>query len=100
MPDTQTTTPTVKFYGAMWCGDTRRARSWFDNNNVAYEWIDVEKNKEAEELVKSVNNGFRSIPTIIFADGSRLVEPSARKLEEHARRLGLIPPAPEAEQHV
>lgn len=87
--------PTVKFYGAMWCGDTRRARAWLDNNNVVYEWIDVDKNKEAEEYVKAVNNGFRSIPTIVFADGSRLVEPSARKLEEHARKLGLIPPAPE-----
>jgi glutaredoxin-like protein len=85
----------VKFYGAMWCGDTRRARAWFDNNNVAYEWIDVDKSKDAEEFVKSVNNGFRSIPTIIFADGSRLVEPSVRKLEEHARKLGLVPPAPE-----
>jgi mycoredoxin len=94
MSDVQTP---VKFYGAMWCGDTRRARSWFDANNVAYEWIDVDKNKEAEEYVKSVNNGFRSIPTIVFGDGSRLTEPSVRKLEEHARRLGLVPPAPEAE---
>jgi mycoredoxin len=85
----------VKFYGAMWCGDTRRARSWFDNNSVAYEWIDVEKNKEAEAFVKSVNNGFRSIPTIVFADGSKLTEPSVRKLEDHARKLGLIPPASE-----
>jgi mycoredoxin len=85
----------IKFYGAMWCGDTRRARRWFDDNNVAYEWVDVDKNKEAEEFVKSVNNGFRSIPTIIFADGSKLTEPSTRKLEEHARALGLIPPATE-----
>lgn len=90
----------VKFYGAMWCGDTRRARSWFDNNNVAYDWIDVDKNKDAEEFVKSVNNGFRSIPTIIFSDGSKLTEPSVRKLEEHARSLGLVPPAPEQPMNV
>ncbi len=87
--------PTVKFYGAMWCGDTSRARSWFDTNNVGYDWIDVDKHKEAEEYVKSVNNGFRSIPTIVFADGSKLTEPRVRKLEDHARKLGLVPPAPE-----
>jgi mycoredoxin len=87
----------IKFYGAMWCGDTRRARSWFDANNVPYDWVDVDKDKEAEEYVKLLNNGFRSIPTIIFGDGSQLTEPSVRKLEEHARRLGLVPPAPEAE---
>ena len=85
---------TVKFYGAMWCGDTRRARNWCDANNLAYDWIDVDKDKDAEELVKSINNGFRSIPTIIFPDGSKLVEPSTRKLEEHAVNLGLVEPKP------
>ncbi len=89
----------VKFYGAMWCGDTRRARSWMDKHKVAYEWIDVDKDKEAEEFVKSVNNGFRSIPTIVFGDGSRLVEPSTKKLEEHVRALGIpiTEPPPENE---
>ncbi len=88
----------VKFYGAMWCGDTRRARNWCDANNIAYEWIDVDKNKEAEEYVKSVNNGFRSIPTLVFPDGSRLTEPSTRKLEEHAVALGLVEPKPQSNE--
>ncbi len=85
---------TVKFYGAMWCGDTRRARTWCDTHHVIYEWIDVDKNKEAEEYVKSINNGFRSIPTLVFHDGSRLTEPSTRKLEEHAAALGLVEAKP------
>jgi mycoredoxin len=80
---------TVKFYGAMWCGDTRRARAWMDKFKVSYDWIDVDKNKEGEEYVKSVNNGFRSIPTLLFPDGSTLVEPSSKKLEDHVRALGL-----------
>lgn len=80
---------TVKFYGAMWCGDTRRARSWMDRYKVSYEWVDVDKDKSAEELVKSLNNGFRSIPTLLFPDGSKLVEPSTKKLEDHVRALGL-----------
>lgn len=84
----------TKFYGAMWCGDTRRARNWFDANNLAYEWIDVDKDKDAAELVKQLNNGFRSIPTIVFPDGSQLTEPSVRKLEEHAVQLGLIEAKP------
>jgi len=80
---------TVKFYGAMWCGDTRRARSWMDKHKITYEWVDVDKSKDAEEYVKSVNNGFRSIPTLLFPDGSVLVEPSTRKLEDHVRALGI-----------
>lgn len=86
------TPPTIRFYGAMWCGDTRRARKWFDDMGIPYEWIDVDKDKAAEALVKQINNGYRSIPTIIFADGSHLTEPSLARLESHARALGLIPP--------
>jgi mycoredoxin len=89
MSETEKTT--IKMYGAMWCGDTRRARTWFDNNHIPYEWIDVDKDKEAELFVKSVNKGFRSIPTIVFTDGSILVEPSTSKLEQHAKALGLVP---------
>jgi mycoredoxin len=87
----ETQSPTVKMYGAMWCGDTRRARTWFDNNKISYEWIDVDKDKEAEAYVKSVNRGNRSIPTIVFADGSILTEPSTSKLESHVKLLGLLP---------
>ncbi len=89
-------TPLIKFYGAMWCGDTRRARAWLDQHNIAYQWIDIEKDKDAEAFVKSVNNGFRSIPTIVFPDGSHLTEPSNSKLEEHVRKLGLLPPSANA----
>jgi mycoredoxin len=89
MSETQQTT--VKMYGAMWCGDTRRARSWFDTHKVPYEWVDVDKDKEAEVYVKSVNRGNRSIPTIVFADGSILTEPSTTKLEAHVKALGLSP---------
>lgn len=81
---------TIHFYGAMWCGDTRRARNWFDKHQIPYEWVDVDKDEAAAELVKSLNNGFRSIPTIVFADGSRLAEPSTARLEEHIRKLGLV----------
>ncbi|MFN3706103.1 MAG: glutaredoxin domain-containing protein [Thermoflexales bacterium] len=87
-------TAVTRFYGAMWCGDTRRARAWFDKNNVPYEWIDIDQDEKAAEFVKSVNNGMRSIPTIIFPDGSQLTEPSTQKLETHARKLGLIPATP------
>lgn len=100
MSDTPTDT-TIRFYGAMWCGDTRRARNWLDKHSIAYEWIDIDKDDAAAERVKEINNGFRSIPTILFGDGSRLTEPSTARLEEHARKLGLVseeapPPAPTA----
>ena len=72
----------IKIYATNWCGDSRRAKQFFINENIDFEWIDIDQDKEAAEFVKSVNNGFRSVPTIIFPDGSMLVEPSSYQLKD------------------
>lgn len=76
----------ITVYGTVWCGDTRRARNFLDNHQVVYEWIDIDKDLSARKFVESVNNGFRSVPTIIFPDGSKLTEPSAAQMAE---KLGI-----------
>lgn len=63
-------------YGTNWCGDCRRARRFLDMKNIPYTWIDIDKDKEAELFVLRTNRGMRSVPTILFGDGSILVEPS------------------------
>jgi mycoredoxin len=78
----------ITVYGTGWCGDCFRARRLLDSRNVAYTWIDITGNAEATRIVEQVNNGNRSVPTIIFPDGSVLVEPSNAELEA---RLGEIP---------
>ena len=77
----------IIIYGTTWCWDCRRARRYLDQNQVAYEWIDIDKNQEAEAYVKKVNRGNRSVPTILFADKSILVEPSNDQLAEKLRDL-------------
>jgi mycoredoxin len=69
-------------YGTNWCGDTRRARRFLDENNISYHWIDIDQDKEARKYVEEVNHGYRSVPTIIFPDGSMLVEPSTTQLAQ------------------
>jgi mycoredoxin len=76
----------IVMYGATWCGDCRRAKKFFDQKGVAYDWIDLEQNPEAVEVVLKHNNGMQSIPTILFPDGEVLVEPSNARLAE---KLGL-----------
>jgi mycoredoxin len=67
-------------YGTTWCGGSRRARQFLDENNIDYEWIDIDQDKEAGKLVENINGGFRSVPTIVFPDGSTLTEPSSYQL--------------------
>ncbi len=76
----------IVIYGTMWCGDCRRARAVFDRLQVPYRWVDVDRDVDAARLVESLNRGFRSVPTILWPDGSMLVEPSS---EELARKLSM-----------
>lgn len=78
--------PKIVMYGAMWCGDCLRAKKFFDRQGVAYDWIDLEQNPDAVEIVLKQNNGMRSIPTIFFPDGEVMVEPNNAQL---AQKLGI-----------
>lgn len=79
----------IIMYGTTWCGDTRRARRFMDEHNIQFKWIDIDQDPQARKFVEEVNHGFRSVPTIIFPDGSMLVEPSTSKLAE---KLGITVP--------
>ncbi|MHC1784504.1 MAG: glutaredoxin domain-containing protein [Anaerolineaceae bacterium] len=69
-------------YGTTWCGDTIRARRFLDSKNIPYLWVDIDKDPEAWKLVESINHGYRSVPTIVFPDGSTLTEPSTSVLAQ------------------
>ena len=76
----------IVIYGADWCDDSQRAKQFMEQHSIQFDWIDVEANKEAGELVENLNNGSRTTPTIVFQDGSVLVEPSNIEL---ALKLGV-----------
>ncbi|WIX79403.1 glutaredoxin domain-containing protein [Amycolatopsis carbonis] len=67
-------------YGASWCPDVKRSRALLDSRGVAYDYVDVEADPTAEALVRSLQDGARRIPTIVFGDGTHLVEPSDDEL--------------------
>ena len=76
----------VTVYGAYWCPDCRRSKKFLGEQFVPFNWVDIEQDKEGEQFVLQKNHGKRIIPTIVFTDGSFLVEPSNAEL---AKKLGL-----------
>jgi mycoredoxin len=72
----------IVLYGKQWCNDCRRARAMFLEMNIRYIEIDIEEDAQGREFIRQINRGFESVPTIIFPDGSRLVEPSNSELSE------------------
>ena len=70
----------IRMYATTWCSDCRFAKRWLDAHGIAYDYINIEEDEQAAAYVTQVNNGARSVPTLIFPDGSILVEPDARQL--------------------
>jgi mycoredoxin len=80
-------TDKIILYGTSWCGGSHRARTLLEQKGVPYQWVDIDKNSKAREFVEKTNRGFRSVPTIVFPDGSILVEPSTEELSIKVTKL-------------
>ncbi len=78
--NSSTSEQAIRMYVTTWCGDCRIAKRWFDAHGIPYEYINIEEDDKAAEFIVRVNRGYRSVPTIVFPDGSILVEPSPREL--------------------
>lgn len=71
----------IVMYSTQYCPDCQRAKAFFEANDIPYTPVLLEGNPEATQFVIQMNNGYRSVPTIVFPDGSILVEPSWQELK-------------------
>ena len=80
----------ITMYSADWCGDCRRSKRLLDELNVEYTIIDVEADPAAADKVIEINGGNKSIPVIVFSDGTHLTEPSDIDLKSKLQALSII----------
>jgi thioredoxin reductase (NADPH) len=76
----------IKLYGTNWCSDCKRSKKFLGEQRIHYEFINIEEDMEGQAFVQRVQNGGLTIPTIVFEDGSILIEPSNAEV---AAKLGL-----------
>jgi mycoredoxin len=76
-------------YSTPWCGYCHRLKSQMDREGIAYTVVDIERDQAAALYVESVNGGNQTVPTLRFADGSALTNPSI--IEVKAKLATLIP---------
>src|SRR5579863_5592263 len=76
----------IKLYGTNWCSDCKRSKKFLGEQRIRYDYINIEEDEEGQAFVQKVQNGGLTIPTIVFDDGSLLIEPSNAEL---AAKLGL-----------
>ena len=66
----------LTMYSTTWCGYCRRLKRMLDRDGIAYDEVDIEDDEAAAEFVMSVNGGNRTVPTVVFPDGTALTNPS------------------------
>ena len=76
----------ITLYTTNWCPDCRRAKFFFKRKEIPFLEVDVDQDLQAAEFIKGLNNGNRSVPTILFPDGTMMVEPSKEELEAKFNR--------------
>jgi mycoredoxin len=68
-------------YSTPWCGYCHRLRSQLDREGIAYDVVDIEQDPAAAELVMSVNGGNRTVPTLVYPDGTAQTNPSLAQVK-------------------
>ncbi|SDE15358.1 mycoredoxin [Auraticoccus monumenti] len=77
----------VTMYTTSWCGYCRRLKSQLDRNGIAYDEVDIEDQPEAASVVTRINGGNRTVPTLVFADGTSATNPSAVQVMQKLNSL-------------
>jgi mycoredoxin len=74
-------------YSTSWCGPCKRLKSQLADLGVTYEEINIEEVPGAAEIVENINGGNRTVPTLVFSDGSAMTNPSAKQVVEKLAEL-------------
>lgn len=74
----QATTPeaAVTMYTTPWCGYCVRLKKLMQREGIAFAEVDIEAVPDAAELVMRANGGNQTVPTLVFANGVALTNPS------------------------
>lgn len=75
----------VTMFTTTWCGYCRVLKRAMDREGLAYREVNIEEEPDAAEFVMSVNGGNRTVPTVLFPDGSAATNPPLSLVQE---RLG------------
>lgn len=74
-PDLYTNKPSkLVFYSATWCPDCKKSKAFLDQHQVDYLNVDIGKDSDSFIFVEKLTRRVR-IPTLVFPDGTVLVEP-------------------------
>ena len=74
-------------YSTQWCGYCKRLKKMMQDDGIHFAEVDIEQVPGTAEIVEKVNNGNRTVPTLVFVDGTAMTNPSLAKVQEKLAAL-------------
>lgn len=68
-------------YSTPWCGYCHRLKSQLKREGISFDEVDIEAQPEAAAIVEKANHGNQTVPTLVFADGTALTNPSVAQVK-------------------
>lgn len=76
----------IRVAGTLWSSNSHTVKDFLARNQIPYQWLDIELDTEAKNLVDTVSEGKHRLPVVFFPDGETLIDPS---IQQVAEKIGL-----------
>lgn len=76
----------IRILSSRWCPQLHQIKDFLARNHVPYQWLDVETEQEAHQLLTCADLDKEQLPVVLFPNGSHLVRPTNFQIAE---KLGL-----------
>jgi mycoredoxin len=80
----------LTMYTTQWCGFCRNLKNQLARVGIEMAEVDIERDPAAADFVMSVNGGNQTVPTVVFPDGTALVNPSAAQVKAHLATMAEV----------
>jgi mycoredoxin len=77
----------LTMYTTTWCGFCKNLKRQLGKAGIEINEVNIEQDPEAARFVESVNGGNQTVPTLLFADGSTMCNPSAIQVQKKLAEL-------------
>ncbi|MEJ7690756.1 MAG: mycoredoxin [Nocardioidaceae bacterium] len=68
-------------YSTPWCGYCYRLKGQLQREGIGFREVDIEQDPDSARIVEEVNRGNQTVPTVVFADGSAMTNPSLAQVK-------------------
>ena len=76
----------IRIAGTLWSLPSHEIKDFLTRHQIPYQWLDIDKDATARQMVEDAASGVNQLPVIFFPDGNLLVQPNLKDL---ADKVGL-----------